>query len=478
MRESLGLNRAIVVLFAAFLGLIVAYTLLHAPFIILLTLAGLVAIAVIRFPEVGMVAVLAMTASFVFYFPMPQISLSMLALYPSDAFLILLLVLTTRDFAVSGFRLRIRTPMDGPLALFYIAGLIGFIVAVLRSGRSIGDAMWDFRLFSYYLLYFVLTRLLEDDSSVRRLVAGMMLLSAAVALGMALQSTSLSITQYFGGWAGSHQVYGSVVRVFPPGAFLLFATLVLVISLLLFDSRAPRLVLYGLTTLLAIGIVITFSRVLWLLTGLAVLMLLYKATIGPRLHLLLGLGMVILLSLSIASAYIPLVEIKSALFQRFASIFSGDLFATSSAQDRGVEFSYAWNAIKRWPLFGGGLGHVYRPAVFGPTDSETDFIHNSYLWVWKDLGLIGLLPFLILISMAVYRGITWSDSMPHGFHRAVVLANGVSLLCLAAFALQGSPFIGNWNLSVIAVLIGLNEALIHQANAKHKVGSTTSNRNN
>ena len=149
-----------------------------------------------------------------------------------------------------------------------------------------------------------------------------------------------------------------------------------------------------------------------------------------------------------------------ALTKRFMTLFQGrDTLKIDTVADRVTEYDYALQEIKSSPIYGIGLRNDYRPAFYGPDDQLTWYIHNSYLWVLKDMGFLGLIPFMIFYIGSLVRGFKKWNSVENQFLRAIVLGNTIGILGLMLFALQGGVLVNSWNTSVYGCVIGLNEVI-------------------
>lgn len=448
------------ILLAAITATAVAVILLVAPRMLSILLLPLVFVLFYRHPEYAMIGVVAVTATFVFLTPLPSFRLGPAELYIPDILLMLLFGFVLMHVLSNGLPAGASSPVSKYLLLLYGAAVMGFVVAIQRTGVPPGDALWDLRMFSYYLLFFPTILLLSDNESIQRLCIGLVVLSLLIVLGMALQSVSSPTNEYISGWIGSHQTYGPIVRVFPPGAFLLLYCFVLVLALGVFGGSARPLLVYSVLLVQLVGILITFSRVLWLLSAMSVLLLLYKANIGQRVRFVLGAAASFVVIAVTLSSVLPVGMLAEAVTRRFSTVVTGEVMASGSARDRGTEFVYAVEAIAERPLIGGGLGFDYRPPFYGVDDRNLDFVHNSFLWFLKDMGFVGLVSLLMLFFAFIVRGFRRWHTIENPYGKSVVLANATTTFAMVLFALQGSPFIGHWNVSVFGLMMGVSEAFI------------------
>jgi O-antigen ligase len=146
---------------------------------------------------------------------------------------------------------------------------------------------------------------------------------------------------------------------------------------------------------------------------------------------------------------------------RFISIFTGSkLYKSDSLEWRRVENKYALQQIVKHPFLGIGLGKDYRPQIFGSYDTSTGYIHNGYLGILLDVGLIGLLPLLWFFVRFVIRGFRNWDKIKDTYMN--LLLTGFTLSVLGVLLINMvSPVFRQWfSIVVFPTIIGLSEVII------------------
>jgi len=128
--------------------------------------------------------------------------------------------------------------------------------------------------------------------------------------------------------------------------------------------------------------------------------------------------------------------------------------------DRIIENGYAIESIKNSPLLGIGLRNDYRPNLFGPDDDLEYYVHNVYLWIMTDMGIPGLLAFMVFFTGFIIRAARNVGKIRDNFLKAAMtgfMLTGIGMLLISFF----SPLFMEWNsIVVIAIIIGLTEAII------------------
>ena len=139
----------------------------------------------------------------------------------------------------------------------------------------------------------------------------------------------------------------------------------------------------------------------------------------------------------------------------------------SSARWRLMETDYGLKSIAAHPLLGIGLGRFYRPTVaddfyisgVAGSIGLRWYMHNAYLWVWVTTGLVGLLPFLLLYGLAIWRGLRHWRRVGDARLRATALGITLGLLGQAMTNVVAPNFVQSWSLATFAVLLAVNELI-------------------
>jgi len=219
-----------------------------------------------------------------------------------------------------------------------------------------------------------------------------------------------------------------------PNDLALLLNLILPLTVALFlitPSAARRMGLFGIVALQVVGIVVTFSRAGFL--TLATTLVVSALTSAGRLDRRWTWAVLVL-----AIVCIPLLpaDYVSHLF----TITDIDSDPTGSAQDRWAQQIAAIGYVAGHPLIGAGIGQniLAMNEALGPAWL---MMHNAYLQYAIDLGLLGLILFVLLFVASVRsagRAAGLAANRPDG-RELSILANGIrtSLLALAVAAFFG-----------------------------------------
>ena len=247
-------------------------------------------------------------------------------------------------------------------------------------------------------------RVLLDDKHRRRFLRGLPFVGLAVGLwGIAQRAFSLGVVGT--GDAGLRQgvrfttegvgqIQGGLFA-FPVAFVLAFAALVSGHV----RSLWGRVLLLVVLIVNGISLLLTYERTFWIVTPLACLFVVAKASGSQRLRATAWGVAALAVSLGVLSTVAPR-ELTVAR-ERFLSL--GQYANDSSVRYRATESRHALAEITDHPLVGSGFAATIfwgRPWADVPPSSTT-FIHNGYLWLAWRLGIPGALLLLAPLALAI-----------------------------------------------------------------------------
>lgn len=169
--------------------------------------------------------------------------------------------------------------------------------------------------------------------------------------------------------------------------FLMF--IILNISILLFEKKVKWKLLGLISTLLGVGgIIVTYSRGGWLslLAAIFIVALLRSKKVV----------LIFMIILLIIPLFMP-----DAVMNRFKSITD---LNESSNRGRILIWKAGINMVKDHPILGVGwhnVKHIYKDYKLHSHDTIYVQLHNVYLHILAELGIIGLFIFLVLITQLI-----------------------------------------------------------------------------
>ncbi|MCU1589887.1 MAG: hypothetical protein JWP11_1143 [Frankiales bacterium] len=331
----------------------------------------------------------------------------------------------------------------GPWLVFYVAVGIAICVGAVH-GTNPADLLGYVKAYAFYLLPVVFTSFFasatEQDFLERWLfrlcTAGSLLVLAAASTGFPLGAQRASTVETLDTAVSAQRIRTSLLSLLVVGVLLLVGQMA--------SSRVTRRSVAQLSLyLLPIGL--SFNRSTWipLILGLVLLLLLRP---GPRVRgrgLRAGLSLVVAGSiLTVAASSGLLGRTPQAALDRAASTVDSSVLSERSYTDRQDEDRAASAAIRRSPVVGVGLGQPYgarRPVYLSSPPriifTERLFIHNTYLGIWLQVGLLGIVAILLLgasIARAVHDVVRVDRTQTDSTRR---LAAGLAMFVFAASAI-------------------------------------------
>ena len=202
-------------------------------------------------------------------------------------------------------------------------------------------------------------------------------------------------------WIDAEKFGNITVRIFGTwgnpnifGGYLLFALAAALISAKLLQPKRSRCLLcYSIAALFVVTIFLTFSRGVWL--ALFAMLIVLAFQYGKKKVLLIGLPFIVAFSTI------------GVLWQRLQSVFTaGD----SSSVMRLALWASTEKMIMVHPLFGWGWGlyWFYYPRfdyLLQTAGLKVFHAHNSYLHYAAEIGIVGLVIFLAIMTLAIYYSI-------------------------------------------------------------------------
>ena len=285
-------------------------------------------------------------------------------------------------------------PLHGASLSVILALVVMGIALLISLARRHEAALQDGLTPAFLLLFFVFSDLCRTPAGVRRLTRIFVLsvivlalvqigLAAAVFVGLAdphvLNERLDSLVMF--------TVYSPrFARAFLVGSVLFPMSLALLAARWLAGTPlVSRVVDVGAMGLLAVALLLTFTRGFWLVTGVALLLLWLLTTGGGRLRWLVASIVLLLVTVALVATQSNAVDMLSG---RVAALFAGG--GDDSVAYRLELYPRLLEHIARRPIFGYGVGY--------PIDGLL-YVENSYLYYALKVGLVG--------TVAVMMGWCW-----------------------------------------------------------------------
>jgi len=190
-----------------------------------------------------------------------------------------------------------------------------------------------------------------------------------------------------------------------------------------------RLMSAGAFGLGAVVLVLTLSRGAWLSMAVACAVLVGWLLVHQRRSWVLPIGFMALTGLVIALCFTPLITARS---------LGGD---SGTAESRLPLMRVAWSIIRSHPILGVGLNNyttvmqLYDPTPEGISFRYPKPVHNIYLYLAAETGLMGLVWFVWFVWAAWRRGWQRIAASRDGLVRLILLGVACGLVARLAHGL-------------------------------------------
>ena len=326
------------------------------------------------------------------------------------------------------------------------------------------------RIVTYYFVVIVIANIVRNEKQIIFVIRGLFVIAATIAATMLIQAMIGDSVPLMPGRIEAAKTFGQeygAIRMLPPGQTVVFFSFITAICVVIFRENKPLLFsgYFYLILILGIGVTLTYNRHYWVGLLLAVCLLLVLTGVEGKKRLLALLMAVTIL----AGSAVALLggssgkadKVFDAVSGRFTSLFAGkELTESGSLEDRYIENRYAIEQIEKHPILGIGLGNVYRPQVPGMKDELTYYIHNSYLWILADTGLLGFTFFFLFYLRFLVRAIKTWKRIQDTFLKSVVIGFMISGIVFLFIALVTPIFMELYAIVALATMIGLTESII------------------
>jgi len=419
--------------------------------------------------EYGVLAVLALASGIVDENFLP--ALSPLRAMDMALFAVVAIVVAggsslSKDFHPSEWKLWI------PFTAFLLLVPVSVVYAHFFQGVALKDVLGEGRHLMYLLLLPLVVAVLTRRERVHRFIVGLLVLGLLFSVGQVVQG----IFQV--------RVFGDAGRLFTAETFgvkaygatssstqginlIVFALCMVAAWYALKKVRVITFLL--LSAAFAIAILLTFGRTTWVMTLLAVgvvVALLGLRKSGP---------MLIWSMVGLSLAFCTLIAVKPAMLDalvvRVTSV-EREIESGSSAAWRYYEVAEVTPLIVASPVLGVGLGAAYRrPALSDTFQEQVRYIHSGYLYMVSKLGVPALSLFLwcllVVLKWSWHGARNETDAERRGVHAAI----GAGIVGLLLASVTEPHFMRDASIAYLGVLLGLATVLRRSASLPATTGT-------
>lgn len=454
-------GRLLAWVFLAFCGVLLSLGVVYlSPLKILGLSAGIILFGASLFrPELGILGFIVLSSTILDLTKLPYVSVGMGSLHVPDMLLLFLLSVIPLRILIHRIRL-VKSPLSITLLLFFIGSFISIFTSLRLGGKPEFISIY-FRAACYYLLFFAVTNLVQDKKQLRLLAAGLIFLAFGVSIAAVLQALVGPSLRLIPGRVETLSTLAEEVRginrILPPGQTLVFAMSIVLGCLIVLDKpNAKHMAYYLIFGFLAAGNILAFSRSTWISICVSMLILFILASRKQEMKILrififaLSLAVIIVLSVKIADTGI--YRYITSSYSRAASLFSGKMKHSGTLTTRYKEIRYAVKSIKKHPVMGIGLGNTYRPGIW--KKDKGYYAHNGYIWILLKTGLVGFIPFLFFLLIAIIQGFRNFFTIKDNFLKTLALGASLAIIAICISSQVNPLFMQDSSIPVIAILAG------------------------
>jgi len=372
-----------------------------------------------------------------------------------------------------------RTPLNLPVLVF-----MAICPLSLFWSNSPMVSLLELPLFlAGPLLYFIVVNNVHDEHQVNRLLTSLLIISSLLGIYGIFQYKGIDFA-FWKANIGRQQVFGLFGNVNYFAEYLI-VPLSLAISLF-FTARNHTHKILLLVGILAMGgsIILTFTRGSYLAIGISSLFMFFlyltsrgKGFIKEHKKIFIFILALIILITFLFALPNPLNKPGTAISKIKSRISISQLNKDSSLKRRKAIWGFTTLMIKDHPLLGSGLGTFkynslsYQAKFFDQGENRrlypygiADKVHNEYLQLWAELGIISFGIFLWLIISYFNYGIKLLKRLKDEYKQGIVIGLMGGVVAVLIDAVFGFPLHLPATLVLFWLFIGLFVSLNHSEN--------------
>ena len=308
-----------------------------------------------------------------------------------SAFLSILIRLLSGDLNIK------NNAISNWLILFLGTCLISVFVG-LAKGNQIQAVLFDFRVFMYYLIFFPSMLILKDFSKLKSLFYFVLAIGTIKCLFDIIRSLFLlprsfdDVTLSFLPFA---RLTGYSEVIYP-------MTLVTVFSLFFFQRQIEKKIILTFIFIISlIAVFLSYTRGSWLAVFITIIIASVFLIRSKRIAInwnIISMILAIIILFSFISTALGIISFD-VLLQRLFSVTYDKIDISNLG--RLVEYVTAVEAFLTSPMVGAGFGFYFEYFSPGIGYLSTIYCHNSYLYILSKMGIIGFVPFIMLIIYSI-----------------------------------------------------------------------------
>jgi len=382
--------------------------------------------------------------------------ISPIELFYSLTFLLLLAcwgISCVADIVINGKSRRVDSPLLAPLILLFITALFSAYLASTK-GRSFTAWGSHLNIISFYAMYFVVVGYLRSLKDLNKILTVFLGVTAIAGVRGIFYRIFIDPT--------SMNIMGATIPkiAMASTASLIAVLMVIPFAALIKEKKAKNFYTFAI---IFFGVlqVLSFVRSRWLGFIAGVTFLFFVMSPKEK-KALLRYGLIALLVILVyiqICAIFPsehfVFKLPHLIEKRFATIFKPQEELT--VMTRFSEWSMATEKIKRHPIIGNGLGtqvsYISYDRYKRPTKSSP-YLHNSYLFYYMNMGLLGFIAIFWLIVRFIKYGIKVYRTTKDRYYKAFALGSTAVFCAMSLSALMGAMLSLGTGTIVVGFLMG------------------------
>lgn len=294
-----------------------------------------------------------------------------------------------------------KNPISRWLTVFLITCFISVFIGI-KNGNQTQSVLFDLRVFLYYLIFFPTVFILSDFSKLKKLfyfILSIGTIKCAYDIFLSLFILPNSFDDISLSFLPFARLTGYSEVVYP-------LTLMTALTFFFFQKQIEKKIMtISIVLISAIALFLSYTRGSWMAVLFATLILLFLFIRSKRLSVNWNILSIITGILFLSLFLLSLLNIISfnVFFERLFSVTYEKIDISNLG--RLVEYVTAIEAFLSNPIYGAGFGFFFSYFSPGIGYMSTIYCHNSYLYILSKMGIVGFIPFLMIIIYSLSVGL-------------------------------------------------------------------------
>ena len=411
------------------------------------------------YPEFAVTGLLAALFGVFPKFILPNLPVAGGSLRPEDVGIgLFLLILLLRHIGTIGTRLSFLKPYIAPIGAILVIAAVSVMYSFLVGRVPLKNILNEARSYYVWLMLPLLPLAVDSSERMRRFKGLLLALALILAIGGMIQAaTGVHIFQrdQLMSLTTVDETYSGIARSASPGGVFMAGVFIYICAAFTMGTSASAWSTFLIGSILLGGIVVGFTRSLWVSVIIGLLLLAIYSRHSRYVTLISTLLIAGFLAFGGVAVSNPtyIEAVADRILTLNEEIKSGTSFGR-----RKIELGYAMPKLLSNPMMGVGMGAEYKPHTldaFG-WEGETRYIHNLYAAAATKMGFPGLFALLWLVGVMLWR--SWRMVSSRKGDTAMVFACWWILLTSTLFTTATQPVLAStYGVATVALALFLME---------------------